>query len=279
MPTVQEDTFSSASYTINSSGISAIRSWRVVFSPAELASSPPAGRLKVALELVGEVRGKEHPYESLLPAADGSAVFEQNDPGIVVVTWRYQVEGGSSPGVIGGERVEIGSTVQSIQTHRDFQGNVITVSYIPVATDANPEPAFDIQGGTVTVQKALTTLTISRRETPTFNSIPILSKSRTFKSTINSVTFQGGGPRTWICAHLDANTTDGGATFDVQYGFIHNPETWDALVVYRGADGKVPGDVDDGRHNTVANPSGASRLVQVYQDLPFAVLGLVGIPQ
>lgn len=237
-------------------------------------TGPEHSRHYLAYGQVGIQRGDAHPGPGdlqFLPASNCTVEMMASDNTIAKVTWVYAIESESSSPVGGVGKLEVGSTVQQIQTNKDADGNIITVSYLAPETPENPQPTFDTQSGTLNVQAPLVTYTITRREAPSQTlGIPIGEVSKQYDRTVNSITWENGAPGTWLCHGITAETDAGGNALTVRYSFIYNPDTWRARVVYVGADGKVPADISDPRHQGLAD-----RLVDIYQSKDFNALNLV----
>lgn len=263
--------------TNGSNGMQHSRTFRV----SGLDSPNAFERHKQALDFVGITRGEPHPGGGdlqFLPAASVTVSMVGNDNTIADVVWTYAIEGESgTPPTGSAAQIEVGATVQSVQTHKDILGNVITVSYTPPATEESPGPhPLDTQGGSVEVQIPLVTFVLTRRESSGQHvlGLAIGQVAKRYVGQTNNDIWQGGAQDTWLCTGITANSTDGGVTFAVRYGFVFNKDTWKARVVYVDSSGRVPLDLLVAGDPGVADADAGDKLVAVLGKRNFREMNL-----
>lgn len=135
--------------------------------------------------------------------------------------------------------IEVGGTLQSVQTMHDVDGNLIIVHYAdPVSQATISQPVM------VEQQQPMPILRFHRRE-PGEQPLPIGDKADKYLGALNAIKIWNAGPRMWRCVEFVARSVDNGLTYGVDYGFQRSPKpyTWDAIGVYQRPDGTTPDDV------------------------------------
>lgn len=192
---------------------------------------------------------------------------EMVDLATVKITYEYDlptVEDGdpTDPSIA---QLSVGSTVQEIETERDFQGGQLVVSY----TDGvgNP-PTLRHQVGRVKKQVPSTYFRYRRRQnfSPGDDSLLYVGK-------MNSQPVFTDPPHYWLCTGIYGDSFDFGFTYEVTFEFLRNVETWDGVIVYIDpSTNRIPVGATFGNPGP-SNPGGLKR-VQVYQEIDFYNLGL-----
>jgi hypothetical protein len=145
-------------------------------------------------------------------------------------------------------QIELGSSVQQVETNKDKSSNDLKVSHSWTAAekarhfgDSVPTGLADpdIQGGQVTHFKPQTSLVLTKRQ----SSSP-LSDSQAYVGKVNSGTWQGGAAGTWLCTGINGRSSDNGDHYDVVYSFQYAPEGWNPYYTYLMPDGKPPETTD-----------------------------------
>ena len=139
-------------------------------------------------------------------------------------------------------QISVGSSVQSQETNLDINGDVMRLDFTinDVDADGNPVKRKEEFTGTVSIQVPQTVMRFTRRE----NLAPYV-KSLTFTGKVNSNTFLGMPPITWLCTRIEGDSGDGGQTYTVNYEFQHNPATWDATIVAKDPSTAAPPRAED----------------------------------
>ena len=235
MGTVTEDVISGSSVNQDKDGWKAIRTFVV-----EGVEGDSHQRLYNAL-LEGGIptRGDDHPSIGGIRVDSRQATPEGR--GVVRITINYQRldSGTEPPSPSEPAQITVGSSVQEKETAFDFRGDQLVVPYTyesGVDGDGNPITETVFQPGNVTVQVPATILALSRKE----DQDP-LTKSREFVGTINVASWRGGAPGTWLCTRIEGQSSTGGEDYVVQYEFMYNPDTWDAVIVYKDPETGLPG--------------------------------------
>jgi len=141
------------------------------------------------------------------------------------------------------QAIEVGTSLQSVETNVDAWGKLIEVVY-----NGTHQPA------TVSVLRPHTTLRVARTE----SSSP-LQKSRTYVGSVNKQGWRlvkGAEPWCWLCTAITGTSRDKGRSWQVAYEFeyappVKNPEGtqgvvgeyragWWQFTIFTGEDGKVP---------------------------------------
>lgn len=186
---------------------------------------------------LANVHGDTPPYGKVHPRIPWARVIRK--------TWRSigkgEAEGQIEYGSIqtGGQQqvddppiITVGASVQTKQTQRDVDGKQMFVRHEFVTTDddgniTGSTGRTDKQVGEVEVQVPFVTLRFSARR----NFSPA-AQAKEYVGTMNQVPWQDGGLYTWLCTRIEGISRDGGETYEVDYEFAYNPETWWAVVVY-----------------------------------------------
>jgi len=172
--------------------------------------------------------------------------------------------------------ISISTTIETVTTNFDRDGKLIEVEYSGQALDAEGNyitKDFEPQTVALEVQVPVTRLRFSRKETT--NSY---LKNRQNKGKVNSQTWLGDPPRSWLCTDISSDFAGDG--WKVSYEFQLADErrleqggslirTWDATAVFTNpATGRAV------RGATIGN---GILLVPYYQEADFNAL-LLGLP-
>lgn len=173
----------------------------------------------------------------------------------------------------------VSGSVQSVETNKalEYYGTTDKEELMNVeyewAEGTKPGPELiDKQVGTVRKEDAILTMEITKIETTDpFNKI------LTYQGTMNSVTWSGGGPRSWFLREISSTTDDGGETWTVSYRFQYRADNWDVDVAYidprTGAPPKHAGEVDP---DTGIDQILALPVFRIYRMTDFNKLGIGG---
>ncbi len=139
--------------------------------------------------------------------------------------------------------IEVGGTLSQVQTNKDRDGNVISVSYeYPSSYKLDP----NLQGKTVQTSSLVGKL--APEHTITFSRIEYSNPSpiaKGYVGTVNSMEWEldpGAAPGTWLCTGIVGRSNDGGITFVVTYTFQYRPDTWSTVVQFIDPNTGVPPD-------------------------------------
>lgn len=139
--------------------------------------------------------------------------------------------------------LSVGGAVQQEQTNQDFIGNDIELSYTYPIDYPEQERANTTETTGVIITKFVPRVTVNevRQEffdldgiTPITHNI-ILNRSKRYQGTVNRDVWNIDPvalPNQWLCTTLSGRTIDGGVSYQVTYRFIHNPNFWNAKVVF-----------------------------------------------
>jgi len=115
--------------------------------------------------------------------------------------------------------------------HYDASNNLATVSYTPSGGNAQTE--------VVDLQRMILNATINFHFLQTQDPEAL---TLAYAGMVNSATWRGYPPRTWLCLPINGSTQDG-VWYRNTYSFAYNPETWDQYAVFKNVDGTIPSDV------------------------------------
>ena len=240
-----------------------------VFLVTEVEGTPEA-KIINALRSVGVIRGDFHPADGTIQAdvidvkpADSDGSTSQF---FVTITYRRIQLNFAPPDEAVLPQLTVGSTVQSTKTNFDAFGETMFTEYNEVDVDDDGLETRRIvatkQKAEVEVQVPQTVIRLSRKENQ-----PPFEKSKTFVGTINATTFAGDPAHYWLCTRIEGTSSDGGKTYQVEYEFQRNTDTWNAVVTFRDENNDIPTDI--------LNFEGtAIKEYQVYPEIDFGSLRL-----
>jgi hypothetical protein len=165
--------------------------------------------------------------------------------------------------------IKISTNLQEVDSNLDKDGKVVFTSYTyPSSYPADPALAgLTVSQGFLIPKKIPDTVMVFRYTytstgTPSPTAL-IINFSQTFVGTVNATAWPVlsfpsnaaiNAPRTWLIESCDAESRDGGVTYEVAVSYHFRPQTWDFLVVFiKRDDGKPPTD-RDGSGNPVFTP-------------------------
>lgn len=170
----------------------------------------------------------------------------------------------------------ISATVQSVETDLFYndknEQEQMETKY--TYEDAESKPASvkqnpDVQVGRVNkeVPSIVISIDIIEEENP-------FKKILEFQGKINSAPWADGAAGTWLLSNVDTQTNDGGETWQSQYQFQYNPETWSVNVSYVNPEtNKPPKDI---RKNKTDGKIQGLKNYRIYERIDFRKLGLGG---
>lgn len=110
----------------------------------------------------------------------------------------------------------------------------------PIQAEYQPAGAATTFKHTATVNKLIPLRTLS---VSVIQRDPLEAAVEDAVGMVNSTTWRGKDPATWLFVDADQETSTGGYSYQISLQFIHNPRSWDAFVVFRDSKGKIPSDV------------------------------------
>jgi len=212
--------------------------------------------------------GDPHPVLSLLRVSNRSArPITDASTQVVVITITYEqpTSEQQTPSETEQSQIQVGSSVESVVTQRDVDGNQILVTHTYSKTDAegNVQEVTQTQGGEVEYQVPSTSFSFSRREPQSPG-----DKSLLYVGKINSAFFAGAPAGHWLCTRIEGSSDDGGQSYNVTYEFQRNSEGWAATVVFI--------DTDTGRPPPFLVEGVGIKDIEVYRRIDFNALNLGG---
>lgn len=122
-------------------------------------------------------------------------------------------------------KIEVFGTLEQTTTNVDKDGNLIVV----------PVPA-GLVGVPITPEVALQVPRYGIRYI-TRESVNPSNKAATYVGRVNSATFLGKPPRTWLCGPIRGSSDDGGLTYVVNYELFYDVKTWASRLRWEDRDG------------------------------------------
>lgn len=230
MPVVIPDLIEGTTAQSDSSGLSVTRVYYVDVS--DIAGLSADRKVVEALKTAGVAKyGDTHPsYPTLSVVSAKGDVWTHNQIKVTVQYVTVNVE--LVPDETRPALQNVGTSSQEIETNVDKNGAPISVTY----TDPVTGEVFNV-GGRVKVFAPLTIVKFKRLE---LNS-PLV-KSTQYGSTINTSTWMGYPPRTWLCTRIDGERQQNGglAMYMVSYEFQYKPSTYRVAALYTKPDGSFP---------------------------------------
>jgi len=231
MPRVTEDLIEGNSLTRDANGYTIRR----VFLVEELSGAPSQITFLAANTPPVPVYGEAHPTVSGLVCSSVEVEAVSQSQARVVATY-----GLLSTSVVPDEKqpaqISVGSSVQSVSTNKDVNGEVLLVEHIfESETDGETSLDYQAQTGEVELQVPQTVVRFSRRE----NRHP-LYKSIAYTNKLNANGFLGDPPGYWMCTRIEGHSDDGGLTYQVEYEFQRNENGWKAEVVFIDPETNAP---------------------------------------
>lgn len=208
-------------------------------------------------------RGELHPVANMgLPVDDMRAESIPHSPSKAKVTVTYKApRAGTSDLEVGQEpQISVSTGLQQIESHFGADGKQIVTKH------GDEEVA-----ATISLNVPVASILYRRRELASD-----LLDPRAYIGHVNRETDFDGGARSWLCSQMDKETTDGGLTYIVTYGF-----QWKAPYDLKTADGtSITTDVAgwdmyviefDAKGNPVKDPilGEGIKIVQVYPTAAF----------
>lgn len=257
MATTVKDIIEGASVSRTPEGINATR----IFQVSELSGNPTAILFNALITSGIPQLGDPHPSVPNVNAVDFNVTPNGEKQAIVSVIYKPPIFENKVSSDAEVTQIEVGSTVQSVETNFDVDGNELVVEHKELAGTVLAEDAIKPQLATVEKQIPMTLLRLSRRELgdPLF-------KSRTFVGTVNDKPFINDPAKFWLCTGIQGANIDGGKNYNVVYEFQRNPDTWGTrIIVINSETGRPPTPLVEGE---------GFKDVEVYETTDFNQLNL-----
>ena len=183
------------------------------------------------------VRGTQHPEASELRAIAITITPEANQPQQKRVRVQYATPTLENLPELGGQRIEMDTTIVEERTIEDINGARLSATYIGPSGIVTHLPS-------AVRTSVLATATITRMETTTEDQL--LLRSIAYVGTVNDAAWFGWPAKTWRVDDLEVRRLTRNDSYrSVRTICTYNPETWRFLATYisRGA---VPEDATEG---------------------------------
>lgn len=257
---IKSDLVQGSSVTRTGSDINIVRKYFV----GDLTEDPDARLLEATDPIltpgIPDV-GAEHPSISGVFCTDVSGEPAEGSTNQAFVTAKYSVKTTSVlPDDDGPCDVSVGSTIQTLESSYDVDGNLLVVTY----EDENG--VVYSQTGTVQRSVVLLTVTFSRLE-----ATDPITRALTYTNKVNSGSFLGFGAGEWLISRV--NQRKQGVAWLVDYELTLSPtdEGWIDRIVYKTPDGEIPN--GDNIAPAVSEGNGQKTL-PAYQSEDFGPLNL-----
>lgn len=248
------DLISGSSFGHDQNGYHAIR----VFSVTGLTGNGYS-RLKEALIASGvPLRGESHPDFDHLKADTIVATPwpDSNSKAKVSVTYKPWTSRRFVPDPTADPAVEVGASLQEVETNLDYEDNLITVKYQPPGATEEVEQVARVRKTVVVLN-----LRLSRREPNSPR-----DKAQEFTNKVNDNNWIGDPERSWLCKAIHGNSDDGGESYLVTYEFQRQLPNWDVYVAWV--------DPSTGQHPTDLEEDVGYKRVQIHETAHFGSLSL-----
>lgn len=207
--------------------------------------------------------GQPHPTIPNIRCSQVAATALSPTQANVVASYKvFQPGKDDPPAEISQPQIEVGAVVNEKETNKDIDGEDIVTSHR--YNEGQPNEKLVVQAGLVKLQVPSLYLRYSRREL-----LPPDDLASLYVGLVNSTSWRGNPPRSWLCARIEGRSTNGGQSYEVSYEFQHNQDLWEARVVFIDPDTKEP--------FANSQPGIEIGLYQVYQEADFNDLNLVGV--
>jgi len=187
-----------------------------------------------------------------------SARAAEDDPRIFIVEVTYsQATAVAPPG--SDALITLEANLNTKETNQDVAGDDMFVEWRPMPPQTGPPQDYIAHGVLASVQKPQVVAKFSKK----FIGIPPF----TMIGKLNSGSFFGDPAKTWLCTSIVATSTDNMQTFDVDYSFQRDDNSWKFTAVFIDpGSGEPPGEnIEAGK---------GVKDFDMYNVASFAVLGL-----
>jgi hypothetical protein len=156
------------------------------------------------------------------------------------------------------DTIEVGGTLSQVQTNKDREGNIISVSYTYPS-----DYKLDENLAGKTVQTSSLVGKLAPEHTITYSNLLFYNPqglSENFVGTVNNgpwILAPSAAAGTWLCTGIVGRSNDGGLSYATTYTFQYRADTWKAVVVFIDPNTGVPPDdlvVDTGIKNCEMYP-------------------------
>jgi hypothetical protein len=127
---------------------------------------------------------------------------------------------------------EFHASFQEVPTHYDASNNLATITYTPTGSSSSVKDVASLKR-------------LSLQATVTYNVLETRNPRNLtiqYAGYVNSDTWLGSSPRTWLCLPICGSTKDN-VWFHNRYSFAYRAETWDEYAFFRDSHGHVPEDI------------------------------------
>lgn len=230
-----------------------------------------SAKLYNAVQATGIAQGDAHPVIANIYARAISVTPIGPTSARVSISYEPRDPATSPPDDGAAPNVEVGAVTNEVEVDKDIKGNQIILTYTFTKYNTETKLLEEIENkgqvGTVKVQRPVPVFKLSRRETQSPH-----RKALEFVGKMNSDTFMGEPAKYWLCTRIVGRSDDGGESYNVDYEFQFNADTWDPQVVATDPDtGKPPINYDGSQ--ALVDGEGYKR-VTVYESVAFSGLKL-----
>lgn len=214
----------------------------MIVSEISLAVTGWVAKVNEAISAAGLVIGNQHPDISYLCLRRIQPEGMANDT--IKLTCLYTKYSILSPfnKRRANNSVRVGASLIQETTDRDKDGGKLYVSYIYPATYYKPD--YQSKADSIVVNATVLRPQVRWNKFKIETASPE-NKAADYVGSVNLSTWRGKPARTWMCTEIMGESFDEEETFEVQYEFQYNPNTWDDVISYIREDGKTPEDLID----------------------------------
>ena len=208
--------------------------------------------------------GDAHPTVSYSKLHEIRSIYV--DPNKVKFSLIYHYPNFGSSGGFVADSIHVGASVIQVETNKNIADEAFELKYTyPVDYQRSPhdEPLTEAkqitQGVMASKMIPQRTLTIQKEK-----GYSPESEAAFYVGKINSLTWRGDPPATWLCTQIEGYSDDGGYNYKVTYKFQYKYDTWDPVLVFIKDDGNPPSQTD-----------GNSKITErIYEEVDFNNLNL-----
>lgn len=193
--------------------------------------------------------GQSHPTIIGLPVARRTARLEPDSQRKVRVEVVYEYPSGGGNFYIndpddlgpGSASIEYSNTVQAATTETDYLNELLYVApYTYTPPGAAAPVTTDARVAKVEMQQPAPIVRYRRREryAPASEQASPSFKSALYTGAINSAETFRDDPHFWMCTGITGVSDDGGRSYNVNYEFQYNPNSWDIEIGPHDAKGE-----------------------------------------
>lgn len=192
--------------------------------------------------------GDPHPGIPNIFVESRNATPKDSDIVEVQINYKPRSISNSSPDEEAQTQISISGTVQTVKTnkHIKLQGNKeveeLMILKYKYPTGKAPDGVDNTKEAVHTAEKQEANIVVKMSKQESFDPINLANK---YVSKLNSKTFLGTKPFTWMCTNISGQSNDSGETYQNTYEFQFAPDGWEIDAAFADEQsGKIPVDIE-----------------------------------